>query len=120
MRNPYDSAHQLAKDLSQSNEYQEFKNAGVKAKEDKTLLKQLQDFMQKQMVLEFEMMSGQNPNEEKLKELEGLYQLIQLHPDGVGFLEKQMKFQRLMADLMKIINDSVVEGNQILAEKVEE
>ena len=61
MRNPYDSAHQLAKDLSHSSEYQEFKNAGEKAKESKTLLKQLQDFMQKQMILEIEMMSGQNP-----------------------------------------------------------
>ena len=120
MRNPYDSAHQLAKDLSHSSEYQEFKNAGEKAKESKTLLKQLQDFMQKQMILEIEMMSGQNPSEEKLKELEGLYQLIQLHPTGVEFLEKQMKFQRLMADLMKIINDSVAEGNQKIEKKVEE
>ena len=68
MRNPYDSAHQLAKDLSHSSEYQEFKNAGEKAKESKTLLKQLQDFMQKQMILEIEMMRGQNPSEEKLKE----------------------------------------------------
>ena len=120
MRNPYDSAHQLAKDLSQSNEYQEFKGAGIKVKENKTLQKQLQDFMQKQMMLEIEMMSGQKPDEAKLKELEGIYQLIQLHPDGMAFLEKQMKFQRLMADLMKIINDSVAEGNQILTEKVDE
>lgn len=117
MRNPYDNAHDLAKSLKESSEYVGFKESSEKLKTLPDTKKQIQDFFKKQMELEFKMMSGEQPAEEEIKKLEELYRLIQLHPAGVDFLEKQMKFQRLMADIMKIINESVSEGTQILTEK---
>lgn len=117
MRNPYDNAHELAKSLKESSEYVGFKEASNRLKELPEMKKHIQDFFKKQMELEFKMMSGEQPPEDEIKKLEDLYRLIQLHPAGVEFLEKQMKFQRLMADIMKIINESVAEGTQILTEK---
>lgn len=118
MNNPYDQAHLLAKSLSNSNEYKRFNEIGTKLKAQPETLKQIQDFFRKQMEIEIGMMSGQAPDLEKTKELEELYRLIQLQPIGKEFFESQMRFQQLMSDIMKIVNESVSEGAKILTEKV--
>ena len=118
MNNPYDQAHLLAKSLANSNEYKRFTEIGTKLTAEPETLKQIQDFFRKQMELEIGMMSGQAPESEKTKELEELYSLIQLQPIGKEFFESQMRFQQLMSDIMKIVNESVAEGAKILTEKV--
>lgn len=118
MNNPYDQAHLLAKSLSNSNEYKRFTEIGAKLKLQPEILQQIQDFFRKQMELEIGMMSGQTLDSEKTKDLEELYRLIQLQPIGKEFFESQMRFQQLMSDIMKIVNESVAEGAKILTEKV--
>jgi|GEM_PF-2236919 len=118
MVNPYDSAHQLAKVLKESSEYKEFVESSNKVKAHSETLKQIHDFFQKQMTLEMKIMTGEAPEESEVKELEDLYKLIQLHPDGLKFLNDQSKFQRLMSDIMKIVNESVSEATKIFTERV--
>ena len=118
MNNPYDHAYQLAKALSESTEYKGFLESGEKLKKSPAVLRQIQDFFKKQLEIEFKMMSGEKPSELELKALEDLYKLIQLHPEGCHFLENQMRYQRLMSDVMKIINESVAAGSKILTEKM--
>ena len=55
--------------------------------------------------------------DEEKQALEKLYHLIQLNPEGKAFLENQMKFQQMMSDIMKIINESTVDASRVLMEK---
>ena len=118
MNNPYDHAYQLAKALSESVEYKGFLEGSEKLRKSPETLKQVQEFFKKQMEFELKAMAGEKPTDAEMKSIEDLYRLIQLHPEGSHFLESQMRYQRLMADVMKIINDSVSEGNKILTEKM--
>lgn len=117
MNNPYDHAHQLAKSLKESNEYQNFQSASDRLKEAPDALKQVRDFIQKQLEAELKMMSGTALTEDEKQNLEKLYHLIQLHPDGKEFLESQMKFQKLMSDMMRIINEGVADASKVLMER---
>lgn len=117
MTNPYDVAYQLAKALKESAEYKNFSSASESLKETPDTLKQVRDFFQKQLEAEFKMMSGGTLTDEEKQALEKLYHLIQLNPEGKAFLENQMKFQQMMSDIMKIINESTVDASRVLMEK---
>lgn len=117
MGNPYDSAHALAKDLSESSEYKELKSMGEKIKASPELLHQLKEFSNMQLELEFQVMSGVQPDEEKMKKLEELYKLISLNQEGLNFLENKMKFHRLVGDIMKIVNERITDVTEILKDE---
>lgn len=113
--NPYDKAHELARALKESNEYRAFLTAKAAVVADPEAKKMVRDFITKQMELEYEAMAGKGQDAAKTENLQRLYQLIALNTKAREFLEAYMRFQRTMADVSKIIGDSVAEGLDIFA-----
>lgn len=115
--NTYDKAHELASALKNSNEYQQFLATKRVVGSDEQAKKMVKDFVLKQMELEYEMMSGASEDKSKTEQLQKMYQLIECNTGARDFLQAYMRFQRTMADVYKIIGESVAEGLDFFAKK---
>lgn len=100
--NIYDLAHQLARDLKRSPEYQEFKKAQETLNKDPQSKKMLKDLRSKQLEFQALKFSGK-PIDEATKNLESLYSIISHNTMIKRYLETEEQFARLMMDIQEII-----------------
>ena len=114
--NPYDKAHELARVLKSSDEYKAFMAAKAAVEADPDAKKMVRDFLRKKMEMEFEMMSGNGEDPAKAEGLRRMYELISFNAKARLYLDAYLRFQRIMADISKIIGDSVAEGLDIIAQ----
>lgn len=114
--NIYDVAHQLAKELNASEDYQSYVLAKNKVKEDAANTKMLADFQMKQFEIQQYQILGQEVSQEKQAELERLYSLVSLNPVIKDYLEAEFKFSRMMNDIQKILSEAVKEAIPIAFE----
>jgi cell fate (sporulation/competence/biofilm development) regulator YlbF (YheA/YmcA/DUF963 family) len=105
----YDKAHELAELLSQSEEYKEFKRAKISLEKDQDNLRLLQDFRRKQLEIQMAQLSGEEVDEEYIKQTEHLYELLSMNSKINEYLNAEYKFARMMADIQKIIGEAVSE-----------
>jgi cell fate (sporulation/competence/biofilm development) regulator YlbF (YheA/YmcA/DUF963 family) len=112
--NPYDKAHELAKTLKASSEYRVFLTAKEALVTDPDAKKMAQDFLRKKMELEYETLAGRE-DKAKTDALQRMYELLAVNAKAREFLEAYFRFQRIMADISKIIGDSVAEGLDLFA-----
>jgi len=110
--NIHDKAHELARLLTDCREYQDFLKAKNILETDTVAKKMVKDFLAKQMACEYEKMAGKSvtDHEQQLQKSAGL---LALNPSAAQFLQAHLRFQRVMADLYKIIGDSIAEGMDI-------
>ncbi len=112
--NPYDKAHELARTLKASDEYRAFLTAKEAIAADPDAKKMVQDFLRKKMELEYEALAGKEDTA-KTEALHKMYELLVMNGKARVFLEAYFRFQRIMADISKIIGDSVAEGLDLFA-----
>lgn len=113
----YDKAHDLAKALKTSNEYRDFLAAKQAVDTDSQAKKMVKDFILKQMEIEYEVMSGKPEDKAKTEQLQKMYELIAYNNKAHNFLQAHMRLQRIMADVYKIIGESVAEGLDFFAKE---
>ncbi|CUH96886.1 hypothetical protein P22_2998 [Propionispora sp. 2/2-37] len=106
----YDAAHTLANVLKNSIEYQELLKAQKTIENDEQAKKMVKEFIAKQMEIEFQMMSGKPEDKEQTTRLQKMYELLALNTKSRDFLQAYMRFQRMMADVYKIIGEATAEG----------
>ena len=118
MSNVYNDIHKLAFSLKNSDEYLALAATKKALNMDETARKMVQDFMGKQMELQIAAMSGkQEENKEKIEQAQKLYEIIALNTNARDYLNNMMKFDRIVQDMYKIINDTIREGMELLEEK---
>ncbi len=105
--NVYDSANATAKAIKESQEHKRLLEAKNILATDAEAEKMVKDFLRKQTELQFEVMSGKQPDEAKHEQLQKLYELISLNTKGRDYLQAYMRFQLMMEDVSKIISDAV-------------
>jgi cell fate (sporulation/competence/biofilm development) regulator YlbF (YheA/YmcA/DUF963 family) len=115
--NIYDKAHELAKALKSSDEYRSFLVAKQAIDNDEQAKKMVKDFILKQMEIEYEIMSGKPEDKAKSEQIQQMYDLIAYNAKARDFLQAHMRFQRIMADVYKIIGESVAEGLDLFAKE---
>ena len=76
--------------------------------------KLIREFIAKQMEVEYETMAGKR-DEAKAAQLQKMYELLSYNVKARDFLDAYLRLQRMMADLYKIIGESVAEGLDFLA-----
>jgi len=105
--NVYDAAHSLAKAIKESDELTKFKElqAQMFAKED--IKSQFDNFQKLQMEIQTAQMMGQSVEEEKLKEAQSLFDLLQQDPITNQYFLAEMKLNQMMGDVTKIISDAM-------------
>lgn len=107
--NVYDCANELAKAMRESHEFKKLKEANeLLAKEPETK-KLVDEFLQLNQEVEIAKYQGQEPPSEKTEKIKSLYNLLALKSEAMEYLNAFMRFQMMMADITKSINDVVKE-----------
>lgn len=112
----HDSAHELARALGSSDEYQSFVKIKQQIKQDESNTKMLADFQMKQFEVQQYQLMGQEVSADKQQELERMYSLLSLNPTIKEYLEAEFRFNRLINDVQKILADAVQEAIPIMFE----
>lgn len=105
----YDKAHELAKLLAKSDEYKLFKKAKHSLEQDQENLKMLQEFRRKQLEIQMAQISGEEIDEEYIKQTEKLYEVLSMNSKINEYLNAEYRLSRMMSDIQKIIGDAVSE-----------
>ncbi|MDK2918523.1 MAG: hypothetical protein PWQ37_1256 [Candidatus Petromonas sp.] len=103
--NVYDSAHQLAKAIKDSKEYKEYKKLDLEISKSPELKEMITDFRKRQFELQSAQIMGKKPEEEKLKKVQELFQIINKDPKAKDYFEAEMRLNQMMADVSKILGE---------------
>ncbi len=105
--NIYDTANQLAQEIKQSPEYNNYKMAKQALDLNTSLKEKMAKFEQKRYETQLLAMQTGKQDEEKLKEMQDLYaELIEI-ADAKRFFEAETKFNIVIADVNKIIGEAI-------------
>jgi len=103
----YDQTHTLAKHIKESQEYKEFKEVKEKVFSNPELKTQVEEFEKIRYEEQLLAMQGEIQSEEKMKKLQELYAILVEKPEVKDFFEKQVRFNVMIADINKIIGESI-------------
>jgi len=105
MANIYDAANELARQLKETEEYREFTRLKQTAYEDETNKALLDEFKRLQFRMQAKAASGEKPDDEEMQKLMRISSLLQLNSDAGAYLLAEFRFQKLLADIYKILGD---------------
>ena len=103
--NVYDQAHTLASAIKQSEEYREFERLRTLAYDDNTNKELLDAYKKLQYKTQARMAAGDSINEEDLHRMQQIASLLQYNPDASQYLMAEFRFQKMLADIYKILAD---------------
>lgn len=106
MTNIYDQAHALAAGLKQTEEYKEFRRLNEVARADETNRALMDEYKRLQYRMQAMFATGERMDEEELKRLQQIGSLLQFNPDASAAMLAEMRFQRVIADIYKIIGEA--------------
>lgn len=103
----YDKCHELAQAIKESKEYTEFKEIKNHVYGELNLKDKVEEFEKIRYEEQLLAMQGEKQNEEKMKRLQELYQILIQEPVVKDYFEKEVKFNLMIADVNKIIGESI-------------
>ena len=104
--NPYDQAHALARALKESEEYREYARLKDVAYEDETNKVLLDEYKKLQFRMQAKMASGETLPEDDMQRLTQIGTLLQLNQDAGAYLLAEYRYQKLLADVFRILSDA--------------
>ncbi|MBR2572278.1 MAG: YlbF family regulator [Clostridia bacterium] len=103
--NVYDQAHALARSMQESEEYREYARLKELAYADTTNKALLDEYKRLQFRMQAHLAAGQNMEEEELRRMQQIAGLLQFNQDASAFLLAEFRFQKMLADVYKILAD---------------
>ncbi len=103
----YDTANQLAQELKKSEEYINYKKAKQVIALDPDLNIKIKEFEKARYDSQIKMMQTRENDEKELERMQKMYAKLIENQDAKNYLEAEAKFNLLMADINKIIGDSI-------------
>mgnify|MGYP002528575472 CR=1 FL=1 len=105
--NVYDTANRLSQEIKTSEEYTNYKMAKEVINLKPELKAQIEEFEKARYETQILAMQTGKNDEEKLKKVQQLYVELMENPDTKKFLEAETKFNILIADVNKIIGETI-------------
>ncbi|BBH21492.1 UPF0342 protein [Paenibacillus baekrokdamisoli] len=105
--NVYDKAYELTKALQETEEAQELKAALTAARNDPEAKRMMEDFRDKQTVLQQKMMEGEQPSQEEMEMMNKLYEVVTLNPLLNRTFDAERRFSIIFDDVTKIVTESL-------------
>lgn len=102
----YDSAHQLARAIRESDEAREAASLREIAEADDTNRTLLAEYRRLQLALQVQAMGGAPAGEDDMQRFSQISSLLYMNSDVQAYLLAEMRLQRLMADVFKIISEA--------------
>ena len=105
--NVYDTANRLAEELKKSEEYENYKMAKETLNINHELKNKIKEFEEARYDAQITAMQTGKNDEEKVKKMQQLYVELIENDMAKKYFDAEMKFNILLADVNKIIGDSV-------------
>lgn len=106
----YSTAHKLAREIKNSDQYTEYQEIRKKIMEDENKKEMLQDFQREQMRLQSKQISGEELSEEDREKFENLRNLVDLNQDIKNYLQAENRVSTLLNDLQEILFEDLKLG----------
>ena len=105
--NVYDTANKLAKEIKESKEYIDYKN--IKEELDKNLevKAKISEFEKARYEVQLEELKGEEGKKEQLEKMQKMYMDLIKIDLAKRYFDIELKFNVLLADVNKIIGESV-------------
>ena len=105
----YDQANALAKSIKESKEYIEYKKAKDEVKSIPELKEKIDEFEKIRYETQLLTIQGEEQNEEKMKKLQELYQILMKNSKVKEYFDVEVRFNVMLADVNRIIGEAVKE-----------
>lgn len=102
----YNTAHQLAAEIRQSEEYLTYHKLQEEVMADETTAALIREYKKLQVTLQMAMMSGQQADSEDMQRFSGISSLLFTKPEVQQYLLAEMRLQQAMGDIFKIITEA--------------
>lgn len=103
----YDEANSLAKAIQESKEYLEYKKAKEELEAVPEMKKKIEDFEKIRYEVQVLSFKGETQNEEKMAKLQDMYKILNEDAKIKEFFDVEVRFNIMLADVNKIISESV-------------
>ncbi len=105
--NVYDTANKLAGEIKLSQEYLDYKKAKEEVDKNPMFKEKVAKFEELRYVIQLETIKGEDQEKDKVEETKRLYAELVQDPMVKRYFEAEFKFSILLADINKIIAESV-------------
>lgn len=105
--NVYDTANKLASEIKSSEEYIQFKEAKKKLESNNTLKVKVDEFEKTRYEVQVLAMQGKEVEADKNKKLQEMYTILIENKEIKEYFDLEVKFNVMIADINKIIAESV-------------
>jgi cell fate (sporulation/competence/biofilm development) regulator YlbF (YheA/YmcA/DUF963 family) len=112
----YDKAHELAKEIQGSADYQEYARLKQEVTADETTKGLLAEYKKLQMEAQTGYLVGKEPDEALMDRIKKLGEVLQFNPEMTAFFAAEYKFQTMINDVYRIIGDACDLGLDFLKE----
>ena len=107
--NVYDTVNKLAQEIKDSDEFKNYKKYKELVKSNQEVNEQIKKFEALRYEIQISAMQGLETSKDKEKELQDIYAELLTKENVKEYFESEFKFNILLADVNKIIGDSVKE-----------
>lgn len=107
MKNIYDTANKLAKEIKESQEYRDYKKARENVLANPDLKNRIENFEQIRYDVQVLSMEKGEQNPEKMQKLQEMYNILVENKDIKEYFDLEVKFNVMIADVNKIIAESM-------------
>lgn len=107
--NVYDTVNKLAQEIKDSDEFKNYKKYKELVKSNAEVNENIKKFETLRYELQISAMQGLESNKDKEKELQEVYAELLTKENVKEYFDAEFKFNILLADVNKIIGDSVKE-----------
>ncbi|MDR0978800.1 MAG: YlbF family regulator [Lachnospiraceae bacterium] len=103
----YDKVNELAQAIKESKEYNDYKKIKDEVYADEQMKQKIDEFEKLRYEVQLLSIQGEKQDEEKMKKLQELYSMLMENTKVKDFFDVQVRFNIMLADINKIIGDSV-------------
>lgn len=105
--NVHDKAHELARALKDSEEYRRYMEMKAEVSKNEELSKMINDFQDKNMAAQMQQMTTGQPPQDMMAQVQSLYQILMADPMAAQYLQAEMAFTQLVADVYGILGEVI-------------
>lgn len=105
--NVYDTANKLASEIKKSKEYLEYKKLKEQINSNAELKEKISEFEKNRYQVQMMAMQTGKPDEEMYKKIQEDYTSLVKNENVMKYFDAELKFNVLLADVNKIIGESV-------------
>ena len=116
--NVYDTANRLASEIKSSEEYKQYKEAKQKIDNNPDLKQKIDEFEKLRYDVQVLAIQGKEAGEEKNKKLQEMYTMLIGEKEIKEYFDLEVKFKVMIADVNKIIAESVQDVLLYMSKKV--